>query len=479
MTGIGVLGGWSAMTPVSGGRGAQMILGPHTAAEMQPAISSASAESRIPWLLSFCLVGVFIFPADMVLEPIGAVGYVAMLVAIVLFGIWATSAAFGMHDLSLRRSPARLGLAVFWLVTMIAYVLAAPRYATPITHAAADRWLLTLIGVSGIVSVMGESLRSMSQIARAIRALSVGATICAMVALYQFITFADPMTIVRSAMIGWSENGGNTTFQARPPFVRVAGSTFHPIELGVVSAMVLPLSVWRALFDSGARRRWVLWMQTVWIAIAAIITVSRSAILSLLMVILVFIPTLPKIARRWAFLVTPVCVAAVFLVLPGFVGTMTETFTAGANDSSVSARINDYPKVHAIMTAHPWTGIGPGAYMPVDPLDILDNQYLTTAVSMGLLGVASFVMFVGLPMFSSIQVAIWTPSPALRCLAGAAATALAVAALASATFDSFAFPVFVIVLSAVIGLSAAIWHIAKQEPPNPRTAYVGPSQGAL
>src|SRR5215218_2684623 len=314
-------------------------------AAMEPRVSSTSAESRIPWLLSFCLVGVFIFPADMVLGPIGAVGYVAMLVAIGLFGIWATTAAFGLHDPSLRRSPARLGLAVFWLVTIAAYLTPSPLYATPVTRAAADRWLLTLIGVSGIVLVMGDSLRSMDQVARAVRALSIGGSICALVAIYQFLTTTDPMDMVRAAMIGWSENGGNTAFQARLPFMRVSGSTFHPIELGVVSAMILPLSVWRSLFDIGVRHRWVAWSQTILIGFAAIITISRSAILSLLIVIIVFIPTLPRIPRRWALIVTPACIAAVFLVLPGFLTTITGAFGAGTRDPSISTRVDDYPMV--------------------------------------------------------------------------------------------------------------------------------------
>jgi hypothetical protein len=441
--------------------------------------SSASSESKIPWLLSFCLVGVFIFPADMVLEPIGAVAYVAMLVAIVLFGIWAVTAALGMHDPSLRRSPARLGLAIFWLVSLAAYITPSPLYVTLISRNAADRWLLTLIGVSGIVLVMGESLRSMGQIARAVRALSVGATICALVAIFQFITITDPMDLVRAAMIGWSENGGNMGFQARSPFIRVAGSTFHPIELGVVSAMILPLAVWRSLFECGVRRRWILWTETILIGFAAVITISRSAILSLLMVILIFIPTLPKVARRWGLLVTPCCIAAVFLILPGFMTTITEAFGAGTNDPSISTRVGDYPRVEAIVAANPWTGIGPGAYIFHNAVEVLDNQYLLTAAEMGLLGVAGFVMFVGLPMLGSIQVAVLAPNPALKCLAGAVAAGAGVAALASGTFDSLSFPVFVIVLSAVIGLSAAIWQVAQQERPQRVAASATSGEGGL
>jgi putative inorganic carbon (HCO3(-)) transporter len=445
-------------------RGVRMTSVPDLAAGIGPRFSSASPDAKIPWLLSFCLVGVFVFPADMVLDPLGAVGYVAMLVAIVLFGIWAATAAFGLHDPSLQRSPARLGLAIFWLVSLAAYLTPSPLYATPVTGAAADRWLLTLIGISGIVLTMGESLRSMGQVARAIRALSVGATICALVAIFQFITITDPMEIVRAAMIGWSENGGNDTFQFRSPFMRVSGSTFHPIELGVVSTMILPLSVWRSLFESRVRHRWVLWVETILIGFAAVITISRSAILSLVMVILVFIPTLPKIPRRWALLITPGCIAAIFLVLPGFVTTITDAFGAGTRDPSISTRVDDYPMVEALVARNPLTGIGPGAYIFTDALKILDNQYLLTAITMGLLGVAGFLMFVGLPMLSSIQVAVAATDPALRCLAGAVAAAAGVAVLASGTFDSLSFPVFVIVLSAVIGLSAAIWQIAQQKP---------------
>ena len=72
---------------------------------------------------------------------------------------------------------------------------------------------------------------------------------------FQFITITDPMEIVRAAMIGWSDNGGSGAFQARPPFdSALPAAQFNPIELGVVSAMlILPLSVWRSLFEYRVR----------------------------------------------------------------------------------------------------------------------------------------------------------------------------------------------------------------------------------
>ena len=44
-------------------------------------------------------------------------------------------------------------------------------------------------------------------------------------------------------MVGLVENGNASAFQSRGALMRVAGTTLHPIELAVVTAMLLPLSV--------------------------------------------------------------------------------------------------------------------------------------------------------------------------------------------------------------------------------------------
>ena len=64
-------------------------------------------------------------------------------------------------------------------------------------------------------------------------------------------------------------------------------------------------------------------------------------------------------------------------------------------------------------------------------------------------------------MLSSIQVAVLAPNAALRCWPAPSPPPPGVSALASGTFDSLSFPVFVIVFSAVIGLSAATWQVTQ------------------
>ncbi len=424
-------------------------------------VSSRAEDAKIPALLSLFLAAALIFPADMVIGAVGAMGYVGMLAAILLFALWGASAAFGVHDPFQRPSPARLALVAMWLVSIVTYIATPLTTITPLQRAAADRWLLALVGISGVVLYMSEALRSLNQVATALKALTLGATTCALIAAYQFLTFSDPLDLLRASMPGFSENGGNTTFQIRSPFVRVAGSTFSPIELGVISSMILPFAIWRAIFDRGVARRWIAWGQVALITAAAVMTVSRSAILSISIMAVFFIPTLPTAARRWAMVIAPISAAAVFLALPGFVSVITEAFGAGTSDPSLATRVTDYPRVERLFSEHPWTGLGPGGYAPTDALEILDNQYLYTAVTMGIVGVGGLVAFFLLPMAGSLQVSWCAKEVSVKCLAGAATAGSAIAIVSSGTFDSFSFPVFILVLAVNTGFSAVVWHIAE------------------
>ena len=117
--------------------------------------------------------------------------------------------------------------------------------------------------------------------------------------------------------------------------------------------------------------------------------------------------------------------------------------------------------VERLVAKDPWTGIGPGAYVFHNVFDILDNEYLSIVITMGLLGLFGFVLLLGAPLFSMIQVAITTDSECLRSLAGAVSAALLVALIASGIFDSLSFPVFTLTLATTIGLAASTWQIAR------------------
>ena len=149
---------------------------------------------------------------------------------------------------------------------------------------------------AGIVLVIGEVVRTLDDAMVLIRALLAGAFFCCLVAVVQFVFRINPMEWFQYAMPGFTYNGGDTPFQSRGALLRVAGSTFHSIELAVVSAMLLPLSIWRLIYD---RRGWIGFklLGTMLLIFAIASTVSRSGVLGLVVGLAVFIPFLPKIPR--------------------------------------------------------------------------------------------------------------------------------------------------------------------------------------
>jgi putative inorganic carbon (HCO3(-)) transporter len=428
-------------------------------------VPAGTRKSNVPLLLRATAVVLFILPANMVFEPLGAIGYGPMLCGFLLVAFWLISAAFGLHDPIRYRHPGRVALALLLLVSCFSYAALAVGMAGDVTaagRASADRWLILVIVSVGIALVTTEAVRTLEDAMVLVRALLVGAFVCCVVALVQFIFRINPMEWIETAMIGFVDNGGNTPFQARGTLMRVAGSTFHPIELGVISAMLLPLSIWRALYD---RQGWkpFHWIGCLLLVFGVAVPVSRSGIISLLIVVIVTTPFLPGIARKWAFVVVPAILAGMFVVVPGLVGTLFGSFAAGTSDPSITTRLNNFPRVVDMVTALPITGSGPGTYMPTNALHILDNQYYQSAVTMGLPGLLAIGAYFALPGLFALIASRFAVDPQLRLLAGSVAAACLVAAAASATFDSLSFPVFALLYPFFIGLGGAVWLAVRRE----------------
>jgi len=355
---------------------------------------------------------------------------------------------------------------------VIAYVSMGSGPADSIGRAAADRWLLILLGITGVAIVTAETTRTEARRLSLVRTLVGAATFCSLVAIYQFITYTDPDLWIRPYLVGLTDNGGDTTFQIRSTFFRVAGTTFHPIELGVVATMIVPMACWRALFDARGHRWWH-WSQTALIAFASFASVSRSATLGLFIACLLAIPFLPRIARKWAALVVPAGILAVFSAVPGLIATLTGAVTTGSSDPSITTRTDNYSRVEAMVAKRPLAGIGPGTFIPKNALDIVDNQYLHTVIEMGILGLIALTAYLLMPAVAALLAARNASAPSLRCFSGAIAAAGFVAVVASATFDSLSFPVFNLILAFVIGLSGSAWMSVKAEKAEPAFSEVG------
>ncbi len=192
----------------------------------------------------------------------------------------------------------------------------------------------------------------------------------------QFFTGMDPASHIRIPGLEYASTVETFT-QERWGFRRVAATSTHPIELGVILGTVFPLAVHRALAAAGsAPRRW--WAVAV-IAAAVPMTGSRSAFIALAVASLVLLIGFTPVQRRRAVLAVTGYLVIMKVLVPGLIGTMRSIFLSSSSDPSVQGRTEDYAAIGGLLDGHLFTGRGLGTFIP-ETYFILDNQYLGTLV---------------------------------------------------------------------------------------------------
>jgi hypothetical protein len=418
---------------------------------------SASGSQAVIMLQLFALA-LMVIPSDTVILSIGAEGYPAALVGMFMFAVLAVSTLLGLHRRRRPRNPISIVLCLLWLSVLASYVLMNRNTLTVTEMASADRLLMQLTVITGVALVAAEYLESVADMRRVLRVLCWGGAFCGVVAALQYWLSLDISTSLRE-LPGFSVNGSDPAILTRGALNRVSGTAVYPIELGVVAGMLLPLAIYLGFHDTGrsAARRWT---PAALIALGVPASVSRSAVLAFVVALAVLIVLMPVRQRVIAFLAMPLTLVAVFMTAPGLIGTLATFFGAGASDASVQSRLSDYPMVERFLAEAPWFGRGGWTYIAPNAFDVLDNQYLKTAVELGLVGVLALVVFFIAPAIAALSARRHSVDPELRFLCAALAGAALAAAVCSLTFDSLSYPMFIGVYSLIIGLIGAGWRLA-------------------
>jgi O-antigen ligase len=423
---------------------------------------SATRNDAVPLLQIFAL-SVMVFPSDTVIKAIGGAGYIAALVSYVLFLSWLAATLFGLHNPLDYRQPTRISLAMLWLVSLTSYALMNRAMLSTTQLTAADRWLMQLAGISGVILVAAEFLRSIEDIRRVLRAFVWGGAFCGVVAALQFWLRIDITHYLR--LPGFSLNQAatsNSGIGARGGLNRVPGTAIDPIELGVTAGMLLPLAIYMALHDL-RNSPWLRWTPVICITLAIPASVSRAAFLAVTISLGVLIVSLPSARRLWALAAVLLAIVGLFMTAHGLIGTLKSYFLAGTSDASVAHRVNNYPFVEQMVREAPWFGQGGGTYISQDAIHILDNEYLTTAIELGLVGLAALAFFFIWPALAALVARGRTANAELRDLCAALAGADLAATLCSTAFDSLSFPMFMNVQALVAGLIGAVWLLVNRE----------------
>jgi hypothetical protein len=434
-----------------------------------PLVRVAEKSSFAVRILQVFSVALMVLPGYYVVNAVGASGSAAALLSYVMFAVWIAGTLLGHHNPFAYHYKIRISLAWLWIVSLSSYLLMNRTLLTSIQLAAADRWLMQLVGISGIVFMAAEGLRTLEDIRRVLRVLTFAGAFCGIVAALQFkpgINLANYLKLP-----GFTLNSSISSTAAivqRGGDNRVPGTATDPIELGVVAGMLLVLAVYLMMHDT-SRPKWQRVIPVLCIAVAVVVSVSRSGVLAAAIGLGVLIASLPPTRRLKGLAAIPVGLAAAFVGSQGLLGIFRDYFLAGNSDPSIKHRTNNYPYVEQLVRQAPWLGQGGGTYIPVtlaSSVHVLDNQYLTTAIELGLLGMAALFFYLSWPAVVAFAARHHTTNPELRDLCAALAGADLAAVVCAATFDGFSFPMFFDLQPLIVGLIGAAWMITEKEKGN-------------
>jgi O-antigen ligase len=227
--------------------------------------------------------------------------------------------------------------------------------------------------------------------------------------------------------------------------LRSYASAQHPIALGAALVMLIPPAVYLA--KRTALRRWGLAAGL--LALGALATLSRTSVVMLLVVLIVFAWLRPREMKRLWPLALPLLVA-VHIALPGTLGTLKNSFfPAGGLIAEQNTnkgyrgqgRVADIGPALQEFAEKPLFGQGYGTRI-VDltrqNAQILDDQWLVTLLETGLLGVAAWLWFIlrGIRRLAKASKDDASPRGWLFVALTASIIAYAVGML---TYDAFAF----------------------------------------
>lgn len=291
-----------------------------------------------------------------------------------------------------------------------------------------------------------------------IKMLAVGAVLVAAEAIYESRTQRNLFDDLHSIFPFLVHIGVNRTNFAGG-HLRVRASAQHPIALGAALAISAPLVLYVASRAATKSRRYLWFGATVLILMGAMATESRTAILTIVVMILVALRVRGRqLLRYWPVLL--VLVAVTHVAAPGVVSHLYARFNPKGgliHQQQVrpglrgSGRLADLGPGLTRWSKAPLFGYGLGTVAATgDKLQagqatgapavttIYDDQYMNTLISIGLIGLIAVVWFVWGSAAKLISAARKVHGEAGNLLSACAIAAAGFAA-SMFTFDAFSF----------------------------------------
>jgi polysaccharide biosynthesis protein PslJ len=429
--------------------GSGLALAPRIATPALPAAQSRAAASAaddwphttrpMPWALAAFLTMVWLIPFDSITLPI-PLPLDAKLDRPILVGmaaLWVLS-LIGKNTVSrLRVSAVHWALLLFIIVAISSLVLNDTTIVRLNEMDLAIRKLALLFSYVLLFVIVASSVKP-SEVRNLTIFMIVLASITATGALVEYRTGYNAFfqwtshlfPVVMPGELGAIDSIGRKS---------VVGPTIHPLAVAMMMSLVLPFALTGFLSSADRRRKLLYALATVLMIAAAFGTQRKTSVVAPAFGMIVLFAYRPRAVRRLLPILVGLLVV-VHVAAPGALGGITDQLKPSnlLGVMSTKDRQSDYGAIKPDVIQHPLLGRGYESY-DQKKYRILDNQYLTTIIGVGAIGVLSY-----LAMFGSILVLAHrltrSDDPDRAPPAMAAAAAIASLVVGSALLDVFALP---------------------------------------
>lgn len=258
--------------------------------------------------------------------------------------------------------------------------------------------------------------------------------------------------------------------------LRVFASAQHSIALSAAMVMLVPLAFYLAVRTR--RRLW--WVAGGLMVVAAVATISRTGILMLAVILIVFAVLRPVDARRALPIALPLLLM-MHLAIPGALGSLQAAFApegglVAEQESDAgrlgSGRVADLGPALDQAAARPLLGQGYGTRVTDNQqakANILDNQWLGTLLETGILGVVAWVWLFGRTVRRLGRRARSDASDLGLLMTGLAASITAFA-VGLFTYDAYSFIQVTYIMFILVALSVVLLRVTGDGDDQPRRA---------
>ncbi|WP_042418610.1 O-antigen ligase family protein [Streptacidiphilus anmyonensis] len=408
-------------------------------------------------------------PSNLAVPALGGVGTPANVFALLGLLWFLASWLGGRITAPAGTRSARLAMCVLAAAVLLSYIADAARDSSHEEQLGADRGVIGLLVWVGLVVLTTAGIQDRTRLEVLMRRLVVIGAVVAAIGYYDFFSGTNIADSIQIPGLHASVTGIEA--MDRGDFVRPRSTTAQPLEFGGMLAILLPFAIQQALDPNRPGGRLRRWIPAAVIGGALPLTVSRTSIIGVALVLLIMVPRW-KPQRRWtAIAVMLGAVAAFKVIIPGLIGTLTNLFSSflSNSDSSTQTRTVKYAEILPYLEQRPLFGRGFGTFTP-DLYFFTDNQWMLIAAEMGGLGVLALLVlcFTGVHQGGAIRRLARTDAD--RELGQAYLATAVVTLVISATFDSLSFPMFAGIFFLTLGTGASHLGFLRREDAAERAA---------